>query len=49
MTINREYGHGGNIHVAADAGSIEIDTILDFSANINPLGAPGLAAILYQQ
>lgn len=34
------YGHGGNIHAAASAGSVGIDKILDFSANINPLGAP---------
>lgn len=40
MTIDKEYGHGGNIHAAAEAGSLTIDRIIDFSANINPLGAP---------
>ena len=40
MTGTSEYGHGGNIHAAASAKAIEIDELLDFSANINPLGAP---------
>lgn len=40
MSIPFEYGHGGNIHAAADAGSVDINQILDFSANINPLGPP---------
>jgi cobyric acid synthase CobQ/L-threonine-O-3-phosphate decarboxylase len=40
MTGTFEYGHGGDVHTAASAKSIEIDQILDFSANINPLGAP---------
>jgi cobyric acid synthase CobQ/L-threonine-O-3-phosphate decarboxylase len=40
MTVIPEYGHGGNIHAAAGVKSIEIAEILDFSANINPLGAP---------
>jgi cobyric acid synthase CobQ/L-threonine-O-3-phosphate decarboxylase len=40
MTVISEYGHGGNIHAAASVKAIEIDDILDFSANINPLGAP---------
>lgn len=40
MTVKNEYGHGGNIHGTAEDKSITIETILDFSANINPLGAP---------
>jgi cobyric acid synthase CobQ/L-threonine-O-3-phosphate decarboxylase len=38
--ISTEYGHGGNIHAAATAASLPLTEILDFSANINPLGAP---------
>ncbi|AGF79484.1 adenosylcobyric acid synthase (glutamine-hydrolysing) [Desulfocapsa sulfexigens DSM 10523] len=40
MTIDTEYGHGGNIHAAAEARAIAIDEMIDFSANINPFGAP---------
>jgi len=35
----QDYGHGGNIHDAAGVKSIGIDAILDFSANIKPLGS----------
>ncbi|MCF8057624.1 MAG: cobyric acid synthase [Desulfocapsa sp.] len=34
------YKHGGNVHAAARARSVSPEDILDFSANINPLGAP---------
>ena len=34
------YEHGGNVHAAASARSVAPEDILDFSANINPLGAP---------
>ncbi len=34
------YGHGGNVHATARAKNIDIESILDFSANINPLGPP---------
>ena len=37
MTQN---GHGGNIKLLAEAAGIPEKEILDFSANINPLGAP---------
>ncbi len=32
--------HGGNVHAAASAKSASLEDILDFSANINPLGPP---------
>ena len=34
------YTHGGNVHAAARDRGGSIEGILDFSANINPLGAP---------
>ncbi len=37
MTVCR---HGGNVHAAARKNGVTVDEILDFSANINPLGAP---------
>lgn len=40
MTVQPAYEHGGNIHAAASERSLGLDDILDFSANINPLGAP---------
>lgn len=35
-------GHGGNIYKAAAEYGIQRDSLLDFSANINPLGVPGV-------
>ncbi|MBU1137445.1 MAG: aminotransferase class I/II-fold pyridoxal phosphate-dependent enzyme, partial [Proteobacteria bacterium] len=34
------YGHGGNVHAVSRAKGLELESILDFSANINPLGPP---------
>ncbi len=34
------YEHGGNIHAAARENGLALERILDFSANINPLGPP---------
>ncbi len=34
------YGHGGNVHAVSRSKGVELDSILDFSANINPLGPP---------
>ncbi len=34
------YEHGGNVHAAASAKNSQLKDILDFSANINPLGPP---------
>jgi threonine-phosphate decarboxylase len=43
------YGHGGDIITAAQAAGAGTDQILDFSANINPLGTPpGLLDFLAQ-
>ncbi|MDD3813494.1 MAG: cobyric acid synthase [Desulfocapsaceae bacterium] len=33
-------GHGGNVHGLAREMGIDVTTLLDFSANINPLGPP---------
>lgn len=33
-------GHGGNIHAAMKEGGLNYDDLIDFSANINPLGPP---------
>jgi len=33
-------GHGGNIRAMAEAVGLQADDILDFSANVNPLGFP---------
>ena len=33
-------GHGGNVHGLARDLGIDVATLLDFSANINPLGPP---------
>ncbi len=38
--ISPLYGHGGDIWTASLAAGISADEILDFSANINPLGPP---------
>lgn len=38
-TIER-FGHGGDVWTAADAFGVDSKTLLDFSANINPLGPP---------
>lgn len=40
MTISSPYEHGGNVHAAADSSSVDLEHLLDFSANINPLGPP---------
>ena len=32
--------HGGNLRVLAEASGKQIEEIIDFSANINPLGPP---------
>lgn len=34
-------GHGGNVHAWARAGGGSVNNVLDFSANINPLGLAG--------
>ncbi|MGC1403080.1 MAG: threonine-phosphate decarboxylase CobD, partial [Thermodesulfobacteriota bacterium] len=34
------HGHGGNIKVLAESAGVEAKDLLDFSANINPLGPP---------
>ncbi len=34
------FGHGGNVHLLSRSKEIGSDAILDFSANINPLGPP---------
>jgi threonine-phosphate decarboxylase len=38
-TLER-FGHGGDLQTASDLFGIEQDKLLDFSANINPLGPP---------
>lgn len=41
------FGHGGDLETAAEAVGLAADKILDFSANLNPLGPPaGLYAFL---
>ncbi len=40
MTYTSEYGHGGNVRAVADAKGVGVNQLLDFSANINPLGPP---------
>ncbi len=35
--------HGGNVHGAARARRVDVEKVLDFSANINPLGPSPLA------
>ena len=35
-----DYGHGGNIEKLAKTAGLECKDLLDFSANINPLGPP---------
>ncbi len=40
MVKTNEYKHGGNIYDITTTGDIKTQNILDFSANINPLGAP---------
>src|SRR5437879_5127718 len=44
MTEIRSYTHGGDVdHVAREAG-IPVERLLDFSANVNPMGLPPRAA-----
>lgn len=40
MSQLHPYGHGGDIRTAAGAAGFSPDEIMDFSANINPLGPP---------
>jgi len=40
MTVSSLYEHGGNIHAVANSKSINLEEILDFSANINSIGPP---------
>jgi cobyric acid synthase CobQ/L-threonine-O-3-phosphate decarboxylase len=40
MTVSSSYEHGGNIYAAAKSKSVKTELLLDFSANINPLGPP---------
>ena len=40
MAMDNTYEHGGNIYDTAKNGCKNIHKIIDFSANINPLGAP---------
>lgn len=40
MPLKIKEEHGGNIHYASEVLGISTDEILDFSANINPLGIP---------
>lgn len=42
--MNELYAHGGNVQRAAREEGIAPDRILDFSANINPMGLPPRAA-----
>lgn len=35
-----DHGHGGNIKVLAESAGLDCKDLLDFSANINPLGPP---------
>jgi len=41
--------HGGRIREAAAGISGEVDALLDFSANINPLGSPPLVEVILQE
>lgn len=44
------YGHGGDIWTAAESAGFSAEDILDFSANINPLGPPpGLLGYLTEK
>lgn len=44
------FGHGGDVKTAAEAYGFDPQEIVDFSANINPLGLPaGLLAYLTEQ
>jgi threonine-phosphate decarboxylase len=40
MGVLEKYGHGGDLLTAAEYFGVELSEILDFSANINPLGPP---------
>src|SRR5262245_28478935 len=45
--LSRLSGHGGRVYEAARRWGIDPDEVVDFSANINPLGAPpGVIAAL---
>ncbi len=39
-TIDISTGHGGNIHLISREKNVENLNLIDFSANINPLGPP---------
>lgn len=39
-TENQKHTHGGNIYKASRKHNMDVGDILDFSANINPLGVP---------
>jgi len=39
-TLPQRHLHGGNLHRLSDAAGIPVAKLLDFSANINPLGPP---------
>lgn len=41
MGIIEKYGHGGDLLTASERFGLNSSSILDFSANINPLGPPG--------
>jgi len=46
----RQIGHGGNVWLAQHQYKINVENIIDFSANINPLGpSPGAVKALEQQ
>lgn len=40
MKLLEIYGHGGDLRTAAERFGLDTDAILDYSANINPLGPP---------
>ncbi|EJW16834.1 threonine-phosphate decarboxylase CobD [Paenibacillus alvei] len=40
MSTVERFGHGGDVWTAADAFGVDSKALLDFSANINPLGPP---------
>ncbi len=43
-------GHGGNLHKLAHSAGLSTEEILDFSANINPLGPPEwLGRVIHEQ
>lgn len=44
MTTSRGYTHGGDVERVARQTDIRIEQLLDFSANVNPMGLPARAA-----